>query len=383
MEKYSKYDASNLGNIRNNKTKHIMKQNKREGYKAIHIINDTNIRKCVQSHRVICSAFKGKHDDETMIVDHINGIKDDNRIENLRWASRSLQAKNTKSSGKGMKKVGIWKLDPKTKKKIELYPNKLDASRSIGYSTDWSLNQALKNNTILKDFLWSYDKHKITKGEIWKKYSKDVFISNMGNIKDNHNRIVYSNLLGGYFGIVIKGKRQSVHRMVAKTFLDNNDKHPVVNHKNGDKTDNRVENLEWTTYKKNTQHAYDELDRVRSGSRQVLKLDKKSKILKEYPSLKEASRNENMSASTISRHIDSKKSKGGFYWEYKNNDTNYGLTHGKNVYKFNSKTKEIIQEFKSIKSAANSIGEFPDVVSGWAKNQKVKDGFLWSFEKTI
>lgn len=54
-----------------------------------------------------------------------------------------------------------------------------------------------------------------------------------------------------------KRKEYKVHRLVASTFIPNVDNLPVVNHKNGVKSDNRVENLEWTSYSGNNQHAYD------------------------------------------------------------------------------------------------------------------------------
>lgn len=89
-------------------------------------------------------------------------------------------------------------------------------------------------------------------------------ISNLGRVKslkfEKHRILKIGITYNGYNVIYLKNinvKINLIHRLIAQAFIPNPDDKRTVNHINGDKTDNRIVNLEWATYSENCQHAYD------------------------------------------------------------------------------------------------------------------------------
>lgn len=119
----------------------------------------------------------------------------------------------------------------------------------------------------------------------------------------------------GYKAVLIRGNGHEhtvfVHRLVASAFIPNPDNLPQVNHINGDKTDNRPENLEWCTNYYNTRHRIDVLKHY--GQSKPVKCMETGEV---FRSIKTASETMDVNRANIVGCLTGKrKTAGGFHWE--------------------------------------------------------------------
>lgn len=168
---------------------------------------------------------------------------------------------------------------------------------------------------------------------IWKEIDgyENYKVSNTGKIYSffSHKILTPIKHRCGYLRVNLKNdlghKFLFIHRVVAKTFIENKQNKPQVNHKNGDKTDNRVENLEWATPSENQKHSIFVLGNIppkfplylgknHRGSRVILQ-KKGNKVIAEFYGCGEAHRktgiNENSIWSAVSGRY---KTAGGYTW---------------------------------------------------------------------
>ena len=178
--------------------------------------------------------------------------------------------------------------------------------------------------------------------EIWKdvkNYENKYQVSNLGRVKSkeryfkNHSKSqkVCEKILTQHkqygkqnneymivnFSIKHKTISKYVHRLVAEAFLEDYNEKLDVNHKDGNRSNNNVNNLEMMTRSENQLHAYNILKRKRAG-KVILQYDLDNNFIKEYASACEANRQTHICRSCINDCCNGKlKTAGGYKWKYK------------------------------------------------------------------
>lgn len=162
--------------------------------------------------------------------------------------------------------------------------------------------------------------------EVWKEFYPGYLISKYGVVWSNRSNQVRKTSIDkyGYEYVTISDngtKKFMIHRLVAEYFIPKVEGKNCVNHIDGNKLNNSLENLEWCTVKENNIHAYKVLGKQANGGvkpTKVISIDLKTNEVKEYNSQREASRITGVDQSRIYLCCNNKaKTAGGFVWKYK------------------------------------------------------------------
>jgi hypothetical protein len=266
IEKATNYEISTCGRVKNTLTKRILKPTLNCGYFAIGLrIN--NKTTTAFAHRLVATYFM-VCPDETYVVNHKDGIKTNNNVENLEWVSQSENGKHAYRLNLNIpNKISVSQYTL-SNVFIKEYESLLDAEKETGiYNGHISgVCRGIRDRKTAGGYIWKYTSYiptrqAVPEGKIMTGYPNYI-ITNDGKVYNSQRNkyLVSVKNAGGYMFVSLSdGKKRatfSVHRLVALLFIDNPNNCLEVNHIDFDKTNNSVDNLEWVSRSDNMKHNF-------------------------------------------------------------------------------------------------------------------------------
>jgi len=347
LEYYSKYEISNLGRVKHIKKNKLIKGSiDGDGYIQVSLYPDENDegleKKPLRLHRLVAKLFCSNNDPEKKnIVNHLNSDKRDNRSVNLEWTTNLENTRHAAENGllKAINHRAIQRICSKTKeiKTYESITKAFEDNKDVVKYDTYIISVCNGTQKTSGGYIWKYIEETIKESEPEGKEIEcyeNYIITNTGQIYSKiSKKFIHPTLNGSGYLVAdlyakdydetketieytrkrhAKRKKFKVHYLVAKHFIENDDPEikNQVNHKDKNRQNNDISNLEWVSSIENLQHAH---------NKKVVKLDMDNNIIKIYDSSVQAAKDNNIDRKTLSSAIKRKTFTGGFYWKFEMN----------------------------------------------------------------
>ncbi len=372
--------------------RYLILNQKGHGYlklKLVEIKDSVKTHVCISVHRLVAMAHIS-NPENLPIVNHKDGVKLNNYSDNLEWVTRKRNVEHAHEIGLVKPKQTEVVQYSLSGDFIKKYESVGEAAESLNCCRSSVQAACTGRNKTCKGFVLKYatcptikEPKTSLKGEKWKNIKDpDYEISTLGRVYSyKSNRYISNNSnLDGYSISYLDGKNKQCHRLVAETFLDEVEGKSVVNHKNGVKSDNTLDNLEWCTQKENVQHAIDTgLTKCCSA---VVQYTLDGEFVKEWSKIKDAAKSINVNGSSISCVcLGFSNTSGEYQWRFKGDES-----PGKTSLRFKmicqyDETGKFINRWDKIADASKDL----DIPAGNIVNTckcKVKSagGYQWRYE---
>lgn len=403
IKDFPKYEVSTYGNVRHIKKQRMLKPGFSGDYKFVNLTLDAK-KKNLKVHRLVAITFISNPKNKKT-VNHKDHNPLNNNVTNLEWFTQKEQnnhKRNNNNHNNSVRKV--WRIDKNTDEKLELYQTIAQASKWIfdnkltkviefnyGSSIKSRISAVAQGHKLVAfGYKWMYEQEENLSNEIWKPLSskfvngtEGYFISSLGRVRNKKGRISSGYTTNnGYLRISIGRIPYQLHRLVAQAFLPNPKNCKVVNHKDGNKKNAKLDNLEWCTHHENITHAIE--TGLTKNKKSIIQYDLNMIKLNEFSSIKEAESKLNISVKLISDCCNGRaKIAKGFIFKYKDdNNMNFNpkKLNTKAVIQFDLNMNQLA-EFESIKTASSKLNINCSSISACCKrNRQTAGGFIFKFK---
>lgn len=326
IKNYTNYQVSNLGNVRHTINKNLRKFSNKSGYNKISLYSSDKLKEMFV-HRLVAITFID-NPLNLPTVDHIDRNPFNNNVLNLRWASHLDQSNNRNLDNFNTNQYRqVYQLNRDTKEIIKLWSSLQLIEKELKI-TESNIRRVCKrpNELTAGGFSWKYNEDLIENDEIFidaytnehKIEKLNIKVSNYGRLKMESGRFTFGNVNEeAYMNYSNKNnKKYQVHRLVAYSFLNATNKlenQKYINHKDGNRSNNKVDNLEWCSAYENNMHKI----LKNAKSKKVVQYNLDNSVYKVYDCMEIASKETGINKNTLINRVNKgSKFVNGFKFKY-------------------------------------------------------------------